>query len=383
MAKYKDLADYRKQKFLKKLLNNLILISLVFGILITVLNAFEVFKTTNIDNVIGVNLNETLLKEFPVIIKSEQVLDFATFSNNLAVLSKSSVIMYNFYGKRLNTVIHGYINPVMKESPQRILTYDRGGNKLRVDTENSKVGDLNLQNTIITAEISLTGEIIVVTTNDRYACEIQVYDNNLKNMTYRYYATEHITSVDFSADKKHIIGNAITSSNGILACNLYRLDITTGDAAEIIPISDILPLNIAYGDYNTVKVLGSDCIVIVNLNTLEQTRYSYKGNLQHFVNSYNGTTVLVNKSMYSNHSTVTVISPQGEILAIRDVTSEIIDIHCDNTNISVLCKSEIYDFNMDLHLLNEFELKKTMKKVVYGGSNLYALGVDTIEEFER
>lgn len=384
MAKYKNLADYRKQKLIRKIIRNTILISIVLSVLITVLNAYEIFSSPNADGVIGVNLNETALKEFPVIIKSEQVSDFASFSNNIAVLTKSNILIYNLNGKRINTIVHGYTNPVIKESPQRILTYDRGGTKLRVDTENSKVGDLTLQNSIITAEISNTGEIVIVTTNDRYPCEIQVYDNNLRNMTYRYYATDDITSVDFSSDKKHILGNSITSLNGILSCNLYILDITTGDDAEIIFINDILPLNVAYGDKNNVKILGSDCIVTVNLDTLEQSRYNYKGNLQHFINSPNGETVLVNKSYYSNYSTVTLVSKTGEISAVRDVKNDIVDVYCDGSKIAVLCRGEIYDFNMNLNLLNEFSLKKTMKNIVYGSNNnLYALGVDTIEEFNR
>lgn len=382
MAKYKNLADYRRQKFIKKAVRNGIFIVMLAVVLSIIIDAYEIFKTTNIDTVIGVNLNETALKEFPVIIKNEQILDFASFSNNVAVVTKSNIIMYNLNGKRVNTISHGYINPVVKESTQRILTYDRNGTKLRVDNENSKIGDLELQNTIITAEIAPTGEVVVVTTNDRYASEIQVYDSNLRNMLYRYYSTEHITSVDFSSDKKYIIANAITSANGILSCNLYRLDITTGEDAEIIFIDDILPLNISYGEKNYVKILGSDCIVTVDFDSGKQTRYSYKGNLQHFVNSPKGETILVNKSMYSNYSSVTVISGTGEIKSIKDVNDEIVDIYCNGSKIAILSRSEVFNFNMDLNLLHQFTLKKTMNSIVYGNSNIYVLGVDTMEEFE-
>lgn len=390
MAEQEDLdktlsTDNKKEKLLKLLFSkaivNAVLILLVISMLITVLNAYEVFYTSNIDNVIGVNLNETALKEFPVIIKNEQVSDFASFSNNLAVLTKSNIIIYNNNGKKINTILHGYTNPVIKESPQRILTYDRGGGKLRVDTENTKIGDLTFSNSIITAELSQTGELVVITSSDRYACEIQVYDNTLRNITYRYLSTEVITSVSFSSDKKFLIGNSITSHNGILSCNLYQLDITTGDDAEIIFINDILPLNVAYGEKNTVKILGSDCIVTVDLDTGKQSSYVYKGNLQHYFNSPTGETILINKSMYSNYSTITIISPTGEIAATRDITNEILDVYCNGSRIAILCKGEIYDLSMSLTLLNEFALKKTMKNIVYGNSNLYALGVSTIEEF--
>lgn len=381
MAKYKNLADYKRQKLIKKIAKNSIIVIILLSTLFIVLDAYEVFHKTNVDGVIGVNLNEIALKEFPVIIKNEQVSDFTSFSDNISVLTKSSILTYNLNGKRVNSTVHGYINPVIKETPQRILTYDRGGNKLRVDTQNSKIGDLSFSNSIITAEISPTGEVVVVTTSDRYACEIEVYDNSLRNITYRYLATEVITSIDFSNDKKYLIANSITSLNGILSCNLYQLNITSEDDAKITFINDILPLNVAYGGKNTVKILGSDCIVTVNLDTGEQLRYTYKGNLQHFFNSPNGETILINKSMYSNYSTITVISASGEITAERDVTSEIIDVYCNGTKIAILCKGEIYDFNMDLNLLNEFILKKTMKNIVYGNSNIYVLGVDTIEEF--
>lgn len=381
MGKYKNIEDYRRKKRLSGFLKKLILLAVIAGILIVLLNVLEIFKGKDINEMIGLKTEESQSQDFPIIIKNEQMVDFVTFSNNVGVLTKANVLIYSSNGKKTNNFLHGYTNPVIKESNKRVMTYDRGGNKLRVDSASASIGEIQTKFSILTAQISKSGNVAVVTSHDRYPCEVQVYDNNLKNVIYRYYSTEELSAIEFAHDEQTLIGSAITTINGILSAHLYKLSIKEEVLADIVVIKDILPLAICVNEENNIKVLGKDVIVSINTQTNEQKRYEYQGDLQYFVNSSSKETVLVNKNILSGYSVVSVISPDGSELASANINGDIIDIYSDGSRITVLMKSKVSCYDMKLKELNSYTLERSMNKVVYSGTDMYVLGADNILKF--
>ncbi|MEG0691620.1 MAG: DUF5711 family protein [Oscillospiraceae bacterium] len=381
MAKYKSIEEYRRKKRLKGFLKKILIVATIFGILLILLNVLEIFKGTQINELI--NKDETKQEEkFPLIIKNEQMVDIVAFNNNIAVLTKADVLIYNSSGKKMNSFIHGYTNPVLQESNKRILTYDRGGNKFRVDNSTGTVGEIQLKYNILTAKISRSGNIAVVTTHDRYACEIVVYNSNLKGEIYRYFSTEEISTISFSEDEQSLLGGAITSSEGIISTNLYELDITQEVDAKKTLIKDVLPLSIFYNDNNNIVIVGKDSVVTYNTNSNTEKRTIYKGTIQYFINSSSKQTILVNKNPFNKYSTVSVLSSDGVIIGNSDINDDVLDVYSDGSRIIVLCKTSVYNLDMTLKELNRVELPKSMSKAVYTGENLYILGADSIEKYK-
>lgn len=381
MAKYKSIEEYRRKKRLKSFLKKTVIVIIIFAILFVLLNVLQIFKGTQLPELLGKNEAKSE-DQFPLIIKNEQMIDIVPFNNNIAVLSKANVLIYNSNGKKINSFIHGYTNPVIKESNKRILTYDRGGTKFRVDNATGLVNEIQLKYNILCAQISSGGNIAVVTAHDRYACEIIVYDNNLKGELYRYFSTEEISTITFSQDEQSLIGGAITSSSGIISTNLYELNITEEIDAKKTLMKDILPLSIFINENDHVKIIGKDAVVTYNTKSGVENRFQYKGSVQYFVHSSLKETVMVNKNPFNKYSTVSVLSNDGTVVGSSNINDDVLDLFSDGSRIIVLCKTSVYNFDMTLKELNKVELSKTMNKVIYSGENLYILGADSIEKYK-
>lgn len=380
MAKYKNIQEYRRKKRFKGILKKSLILIVIFAILLVLLNVLEIFKGTQINELLGKGDKDNT-QQFPIQVKNEQMVDIIPFNNNIAVLTKSNVMVYNSDGKKSNTFMHGYTNPVIKDSNKRILTYDRGGNKFRVDNTTGTVGEISLKYNILTAQISKSGNVAVVTSHDRYVCEVVVYDNQLKGEIYRYYATEELQTIEFCKDQQLLIGGAIVSDNGILSTNLYELDISKEVNAKKTLIKDILPLSIFYNDNDNIKIVGKDSIITYNKKSKTQKTYLYKGNIQYFINSSLNECVFVNKNPFNKYSTVSILNADGKLNSSINIDDDVLDIYSDGSRIIVLCKSCVYNFDMALKQLNKVELKKSMNKAVYSGENLYILGSDSIEKY--
>lgn len=349
-------------------------------VLAVVLNVLELFKGSGIASSVTIGQDDNVKQEFPIVIKNQQTIGVASFGSSIAVLGKSNIIMYNQNGKRMNTYVHGYTNPVMKESSKRILTYDRGGTKLRVDTVNDSVAEIQLPFSIITAAISASGNIAVVTAHDRYACEVRVYDSSLRNMLYRYYATEQFSGIAFSPSEQELSAISIDAIDGLLSCNLHRLDITQEIDAAITVFPDVLPLDVSYNTADTIKIIGNDKVVTLDTQTGVTSSYPYKGQLERFTRSAEDGTVFITQNKFNDYITLTSLEADGKTAVVRNLEENIVDLSSDKEHIALLTKTQIIILDMELTEVSRIDLPRSMSRVSLEGDIVYVLGADSLEK---
>lgn len=386
MATYKNIEEYRRKKKVKSFVRKTLILVALFAILFVLLYVLQIFKGSKLDEIIT-GTNDTENEAFPLTIKNEQLLDIGNFGNRIAVLAKSNVLTYSMNGKKESTIMHGYTNPVMKEGNKRLLTYDRGGYKFRVDTHSGKVGEIALKNTIICAEIGTDGSVAVVTEQDQYASyNLLVYDSSLKER-YKFAAasdsnvTATFSTISFSSDNNHLAACAVTADSGILSTYLYELDLTRQVDATVTLIPDLLPLDVSYKSDGNIAVVGKDSMVFVNSKTHKQVRDEHTGDLENFVSRTIDDTVVVNKNLFNSTATVSIFSSSGVKKATCDIDDEVIDSYCDGSRVLILGKKAAYNFDMNLLQLNKIDLSKSFSRVIYNGEYMFVMGADTVEKY--
>ncbi len=378
MAKYKSIEEYRQKKKRKNFFKKFISVLIIFSILIVLLNVLEIFKGSPLNDIIKKE-TQSNIDSFPVKIKNEQLLDLFSVGNNVGVLSKTNLIMVSENGKTENQVSHGYTNPVVKEGNKRFLTYDRGGKSFRVDTQKNKIGEKQIDGQIILAQISDNGNVAVVTTHERYASVITVYNNSLDEI-YKYSAVERISNVCFSPDNNHILASTITTIAGAFVTNLYELNLNNSGDIKTFTANGVVPLNISYSDNNNITIISKNRIATIDIKTKHQKNYEYDGALLHFNNSSSRETVIANENTLKNNVTIFVINSKGELVNTYNIDDEIIEIYSDGSRILVLGKENVYNFDMGLKLLNKIKITKSYQQIIYNGNHSYILSTDSLEK---
>lgn len=380
MAQYKNIEDYRTKKKRKSLLRKLVLVIIIFGILFALLNVLQLFKGASLDEIITKDTTSST-DSFPVKISGEQVIDVFPLGSNVCVLTKSSILTYNHNGKKINTISHGYTNPVVKEGNKKILTYDRGGMSFRVDGVNNSVGEVKLENKIIFGQIASNGNVAIITTDTRYASQLHVYDSNL-NKIYQYSSTELLSSVCFAEDNRHILAGSLTTNDGIMSVKLFEMNINSEEKAVEYNVNDILPLDISYSDNNRITLVGKDSIVTFDPKNNETVRKQYTGDLLHFANSSSKETVIITRNLLNNHSDITVYDSEGKAKVTKTVEDDIIDVYSDGSRILVLGKKSALNFDMSLLLLNSFDLSTSYSKICFNGDNSFLMSNDGVQKLK-
>lgn len=379
MAKYKSIEEYRNKKKMKSFLKAFVTLVIIAGILIGLVNVLQLFKGTPISDLLDETTNDTE-ESFPIMIKDEQLVDLYNLGNNISVLTKANNINYLANGKRGTNTAHGYTNPVVKEGNKRILIYDRGGNSFKVNTTSSTVGEIKLENKIISAQIADNGNVAVVTNHTQYASIITVYDNNLKEI-FKYSSGERITFVNFAPDGKTLLAAALISDNTYISANILEINITKDTPANKITLRDVFLLDISYNADGEIVAICSDKIITYSKRDKLQKAYEYKGELVCFTSSTVQETVVVTKNPINDKAEVNVVGVDGVSKAHITLNDEIKDIYCDGSRIILLGKNSAYNFDMSLLLLNQIELERAYIKIIFSGESMYILGIDRVDKF--
>lgn len=375
MASYKNIEEYRRKKKRRRILRNTAIVVILACLLVIVLFGVKYFRESSLQDKItgGLSAEE---QQFPLAISKEQPMDILAAGDGFAVLSKSSVLTYASSGKRQQTISHGYTNPVMKVNNKRILTYDRGGNKLRVDTLNSKIGEITTDSTILCAAIAPNGNIAIAMSYISNAPVIVVYDSNL-NVIYRYLTTEEFSTISFSEDGSNLVLSNIVARNGLLSAEVYEMNITKEEEARVTEVADFLPLQAIYSG-NRILLIGMDGVVSLDGNR-QQTRWESKGALEHFALASSGVAVMVNNDVFSNNSIITSLSSDGKVITEAEPEEEIIDVSTDGKRILVLGEKTLFIYDMSMKLLQKINLERNFIEVTQNNNMAYIMSENSIE----
>lgn len=380
MAKYKNIQQYRTRKKIKSAFKTIIVLAIILTILVVLSNVLQLFKGTNISDIIGKELTPAA-STFPITIKNEQLLDIHNVGSSVTVLSKSSLMTYLENGKRTNKSPHGYTNPVVVEGGKRVLTYDRGGTGFRLDNNSSMIASKTAGNQIMSANIARNGNVLVVTNHERFASLITVYDSTLTEI-YKYSSSDAIMMASFSPDSKNVVAASVTTKEGVLSTLLLELKIDENTAAKKTYISDVLPLDVNYSGNSAITIIGSEMLVSIDTKTQLQTQYIYKGDIEKFSSNSLSQSIIVTKNLGDNKSTLTVIGSDAVEKKSIEINDTVKDIYCDESKIVVLCADAAYNFDINLIEKDMILLSKSYNKIVFNGGFIFLLGVESIEKFE-
>ncbi|MBQ6878060.1 MAG: hypothetical protein IJO22_06635 [Oscillospiraceae bacterium] len=113
---------------------------------------------------------------FPVDVSGTNILNTFTVGEQFGVLTDVGYYLYAENGKRLLAAQHDFANPKVESAGRRFLIYDQGGNRLFVRMRDKILFEKEFEYKIISADISKDGMLSVVTSAQRYASQLHVFD---------------------------------------------------------------------------------------------------------------------------------------------------------------------------------------------------------------
>ena len=150
---------------------------------------------------------------FPVDTSGTNVISTFAVGENLGVLTDAVYYLYAENGKQLLSAQHNFSNPIVESSGRIFMIYDQGGTRLFVRARDKILFEKEFEYKIISADLSADGTLSVVTSAQRYASQLHVFDSDYNEEIFTWSSSDEYIVCASASEKTKTIAAAALSAN--------------------------------------------------------------------------------------------------------------------------------------------------------------------------
>ena len=212
---------------------------------------------------------------FPVTAAGSEVSGLAIIGGDVALLSDSSLQLFNDTAKEIYSRQHKFQTPVLRKTDTRALLYDRGSTGYRVENRKRTVMTGKTEYNLLAADISQSGDLVLVTEGTGgYVSELVVLGSDLKTVRFKWSsASNMVVDVAAAPDGKRAVAATVFAKDGGLGSSLTLLDFAS-DTPTYLNFNDTLFFAVRYCGGRIVGI-GDDRIVSVKPDGSDIQEFSY------------------------------------------------------------------------------------------------------------
>jgi len=211
---------------------SILIVLLIFFILGAALLNFGDLSVAKFNNFLrGINIfgpGASAKPEFYV--DSDDPSSIGYYKNNIAVVKKNALDIYNTGGRLVDQFKLTYSNPVLKTSEKYILIYDLGTDKMEIfDASLTRVHTYKSGRPVYSAEVTDKGGVVYITSEKGYNSAVYVMDNKFRYIFGCTYGEDFIVGADIDEDAKMlaVAGFAAHDGDYLSKIILYETDSET------------------------------------------------------------------------------------------------------------------------------------------------------------
>lgn len=309
----------------------------------------DVVKTVDIGGFFGSGLASVQPGPgFPVDFAGEHVKSMHHVGRCTAVLTDTNLYIYNPNGRLLRDVQHKFSDPVVRIDGRRVLLYDRGGRRLRVETLTSTAAQAEFEFPIYAGDIAANGDVAVVTGAQHYNAELAVYDAKLseqRRFTWKS-PDQYIVDISFTTDGKGIAAAGVSAQGGDLVSKvrLYRFDQQEMQAESVFRGELIHSIECVRG--GVIAVTDARAALLDSSGATTGEYLFHYETLASFAYSDDGETALVfGDALADKSSKLVLLNAKCEKQWERRVSSHTILMSIDNSRLGLVSDGKLIIYN--------------------------------------
>jgi len=260
-------------------------------------------------------------------IELDEASSICYYKNNIAVLRKNRLDIYDMNGRKNYTSKLVYSIPVLRTSDKYLIAYDLGTNKMGIFNSFSKLYEYKGDRPVYFAEITNKGNIVYVTSEKKYQSAVNIMNNGF-NIVYRcLYDKDWVMSADIDdkAETLAVAGYCVKDGDYLSKVSLY--DTRFEEVKSQIEIIGEIPYSVKLNQSGIFAVFENS-IRFYDLKGDEITKYhfSYR-KIQKIALAPKAAAVVLNEKTLGTDDRILIFDVNGNILYDDVVNSEVMDIN--------------------------------------------------------
>ena len=261
---------------------------------------------------------------FPYSINSNLVRDMRMLGPDVLLLTDEAVTVLDSSGREVSRMPHAYKRPAMDLRAGRLIVYDRGGRKLRLQNRTKILLEKELESDIVTCAIGRSGNFAVATREDNAASFLTVYDKNVNEVFKWRSSNDYIMDIVLSDDGKYAAVAVAGSSSGKLYSKTYVFAFSKDKPLASLEYPGVSLFDVSFSGKSTILVTGDSLRGVIQNRTKMMEPFSFGTNeLRCFSASEEGESALVLAEYGSmNANDLIVYDEEGRCAARAGIRQE-------------------------------------------------------------
>lgn len=283
-----DVKKLRRSRRTKRALRRIfaILAVLVVALLVYIsrdswLPYFEEILEEGYASATSTTLEDEEESNFPFDVSSRSNVSIGAMRDCWVMFSDTSITTYDASGATIQSVYAPYGTLTVETSSTRALVYDMGGYSLMVISRRNEIFEKKLDDQILFAEIGEKGNIAVVTSTDKYASYLTIYDKNGTEI-FHWADGNYIMAVTLNDAGTGCAVASLYASGGILKTLVYVLDFSSTEVQAKSSAIETMTIRIEFTDDEEIWLVGSDALYLLASDCTVSSTFDYTYDISGF-----------------------------------------------------------------------------------------------------
>lgn len=319
---------------------------------------------------------------YPYSMDGIKIEDAGMTNSDLVLVYDDTVKVLDSTAKELSNLAHKYDHPVMSSNSGRILLYDEGGKKFRVQSKTRVLYEKELDYIILTAAMGKDGSAAVATRTNGAESMLTVYDKNHEEVFVWKCAKEHIISCDISDNGKLYAVSVLGVENGSVYSKVYVFNKKESEPKAAFEYMDSAISSVQFLSNETLMILGDNiCEFVQDFKISQRVDVSVNTPSRLHISDNNTAVLVLSKYSSTTQKIIKVYNKSGTELFTQEIDGLVKSVSTDGKYVAVLTDSNVEIYNMDGELSGSAAVNSDAEKVIVSSRNTYVYSMDNIEKF--
>ena len=284
---------------------------------------------------------------YPVDITGSSVVAMEPFGSNAAVLTDTSLILYNSAGAQVVERPHTYTDPLLERADKYLLVAELGGTRYTLGNKSETLFTGQVSNTIRAAAVDSSGQVALATESSQsYMSEVLVFDREGKELFHWYSADLTVIDVALTVNGKQVAVLGLSAAGGEMksTVQIFSLAGKQGKADHTYTAQGPMMVALHCFGNGRVGVVGDTALWVYDPsdNTTAVTAYE-NSTLLGYAFSERGVGIVTRGYGESSGGTLTVVTPAGKQTAATAFSGDFRHLAAADNGFYLLTDSTLYN----------------------------------------
>jgi len=236
-------------------------------------------------------------KGFPSTINGSRSLSIDTIADSgIALLSDTSLTIYDETAREAAVRAHFMSNPAMKVSGRYAVVFDLGSTVYRVESAADTITTGQAERPLISCAVSRSCHYALVmqgsSKGESWLSSIDVFDRSGESIHKWHCADWYITDAALSPDGKYLAMSGVNAAHGDLTSVIIIQQVGSKEQIAEYILSDNICMSLEYNNENTLFAVGSNALTVVTEKGTVREDITYNGTLSAYDVCYDSGAVI-------------------------------------------------------------------------------------------